>query len=55
LPKSAKKEDGKIQVSISMKASGEGAAQKEIKNLCVAVLEADKKDQVALDLFINVQ
>ena len=37
-----------------MKARGENVATKDIKNLCVATLHADKKDQQALGFYFNV-
>lgn len=38
-----------------MKASGESQVEKEIKDLIIATLYPEKKDQVRLDLYLNVQ
>ena len=45
---------GSQMVFISMKGSGDNVATRDIKNLCVATLQADKKEQQALDIYINV-
>ena len=45
---------GSSQVFVSMKARGENVATKDIKNLCVATLHAEKKDQQALGFYFNV-
>lgn len=49
-----KKEDGRTVVTISMKANGDSTVEKDLKNLVIATLCPEKKDQVSLDLYINV-
>jgi len=51
---SSKKDDGRTTVTISLKAGGDPTVEKDLKHLVIATLCPDKKDQVALDLYINV-
>ena len=51
---SSKKNDDKTIVTISMKANGDSTLEKDLKNLNIATLCPDKKDQVSLDLYLNV-
>ena len=42
---SPKKDEGRTTVTLSMKANGESTIEKDLKNLVIATLCADKKDQ----------
>jgi len=48
------KSHGSTTVTVSMKANGESTLEKDLKNLVIATLSQDKKDQVSLDLYLNV-
>lgn len=37
-----------------MKTDGDSTVQKDLKNLCIASLQPEVKDQVPLDLYLNV-
>lgn len=41
-------------VTVSMKASGDSTVEKDLKHLVIAKLVPETKDQVALDLYLNV-
>ena len=45
---------GRQTVTISIKGSGENVATRELKNLCIANLVPEKKDQQSLDIYLNV-
>lgn len=40
----SKKDNGKTSVFISLKGSGDSAANKDLKNLCIATLNPETKD-----------
>jgi hypothetical protein len=44
LSNQSKKEHGKTSVFISLKATGDSATNKDLKNLCIASLNAETKD-----------
>lgn len=48
------KDDGRTTVTVSMKANGESSTNHDIKNLVIATLQPSAKDQVSLDLYLNV-
>ena len=50
----SKKDEGRTLVTISMKASGESVVEKDLKNLVIATLCPNSKDQVSLDIYLNV-
>ena len=41
----SKKDEGRTTVTLSMKANGDSTIEKDLKNLVIATLCADKKDQ----------
>lgn len=41
-------------MTISIKGAGENVATRELKNLCIANLVPEKKDQQSLDIYLNV-
>ena len=45
---------GRQTVTISIKGAGENVATRELKNLCIANLQPEKKDQQSLDIYLNV-
>ena len=50
----SKKGEGRTTVTITMKANGESTVEKDLKNLLIATLYPELKDQVRLDLYLNI-
>jgi hypothetical protein len=44
LANDSKKDNGKTSVFISLKGTGDSAANKDLKNLCIATLNPETKD-----------
>lgn len=54
LAPNSKKDQGKTSVLISMKATGDSETNKDLKNLVIASLIPETKDQQSLGLYLNV-